>query len=159
LSSTLIAAVVPIQNLVFGRREPAALFAITIGLTFYFQLGLRPARWLVVSSIGVAMLAIPATGTYRRFQLQNDWEAVRQMDIVGNFREFVELESALELRNAAMLIEATRRSGQYQRGAGYWNHLVFRYIPAQFLGDRFKDSLKIRRADDGVERELAGMDY
>ena len=156
---TLIAAVVPIVNLLFGRREPAALFALIIGLTLYFQLGLRPARWLVMSAICAAMLALPATGTYRRYQLQNDWEAVRQMDVVGNFREYLGQESVLELRNAAMLIEATRRSGQYQQGAGYWNHLIFRYIPAQLLGQNFKESLMIRRGEDSVERELAGMDY
>jgi hypothetical protein len=156
---TLLAAIVPIESLVFGRREPAALFALTIGLTLYFQLQLRPARWLVMSALMASMLAIPATATYRRFQVQGDWESIRQIDLVGNFRDFLEQESVLELRNAAMLIEATRRSGEYQYGAGYWNHLVFRYIPAQLVGQSFKESLMIRRASEGVERELAAMDY
>lgn len=159
LGSTLIAAVVPIQSVLFGRREPAALFALTVGLTLYFQLRLRPARWLVTGAILAAMLAIPATATYRRFQLQNDWEGVRQIDLVANFQEFLNQESVLELRNAAMLIEATRRSGEYEMGAGYWNHLIFRYVPAQWLGKSFKESLMLRRPDQGVERELAGMDY
>src|SRR5260370_26697294 len=105
------------------------------------------------------MLAIPATAPYRRFQLQNDWESVRQIDLVGNFRDFLNQESVLELRNAAMLIEAARRSGDYEYGAGYWNHLVFRYVPAQILGESLKQRLMIRHSGDALERELAGMDY
>lgn len=159
VGATLLAAVVPIQSLVFGRREPAALFALTLGLTLYFQVGLRPPRWLLATVILVATLAMPATGTYRRFQIQNDWEGVRQIDLAENFKEFLNQESILELRNAAMLIEATRRSGDYGYGAGYWNHLVFRYVPAQLLGQRFKQSLMIPHLGEGVERELAGMDY
>jgi hypothetical protein len=84
---------------------------------------------------------------------------VRQMQLVANFRDFLEQESVLELRNAAMLIEATRRSGNYQYGVGYWNHLVFRYVPAQILGRPFKDSLMVWNSCDGVERELSAMDY
>jgi hypothetical protein len=159
VGSSLLAAAVPLQSIVFGRREPAAMFVLTIGLTFYFSRKLAPSRWLVVLTILVAMVAIPATATYRRFQLQNDWESVRQIDFVGNFQEFLNQESVLELRNAAMLIEATRRSGEYEYGAGYWNHLVFRYVPAQILGPSFKESLMIRHATDALERELAGMDY
>ncbi len=159
IGSTLLAAIVPIQSMIFGRREPAVLFLLTIGLTFYFQWGLKPARWVVATVLTVALLAIPATATYRRFQLQNDWQAVRQIDLSGNFKNFLNEESVLELRNAAMLIEATRRSGDFEWGAGYWNHLVFRYIPAQLLGQRFKEALMIQSSREGLERELAGMDY
>jgi hypothetical protein len=159
IAATLIAAIVPVQSIVFGRREPAALFALTIGLALYFQLRVRPPRWLVAALIGGAMLAIPATATYRRLQLDKDWAAVRQIDLVENFGNFLNEESVLELRNAAMLIESTLRSGEYQCGAGYWNHLVFRYVPAQTLGQQFKDSLMIGPSSEVTERELAGMDY
>jgi hypothetical protein len=159
IGATLLAAVIPIESILFARREPAALFAFTIGLTLYFQLRLRPARWLVTAIITAAVLAIPATATYRRFQLDDDWAAVREINLVENFGNFLNQESVLELRNAAMLIEATRRSGEYQYGAGYWNHLVFRYVPAQLLGRQFKDSLMLSPSAEGIERELAGMDY
>jgi hypothetical protein len=144
---------------VVGRREPALLFALTIGLTLYFQRGLRPSRWIVALLFIAGMLLIPATGTYRRLQLQGDWEGVRQLDVAGNFREFLNKESILELRNAAMLIEATRRSEAYEYGAGYWNHLVFRFVPAQILGNAFKESLMVSGATDRVAQALAGMDY
>jgi hypothetical protein len=159
LLATCLASWVPIQSIIFGRREPAALFAMTIGLTLFFQLRLRPSRWLIATCLGLAMLAIPATATYRRYQLNEDWGAVRQIDWAGNFHDFLTDESVLELRNAAMLIEATGRSGQYELGAGYWNHLVFRYIPAQILGPKFKQTLMIERPREGLERELAAMAY
>ena len=159
ISATLVSAIVPVQNIVFGRREPAALFLMTIGLTLYFRRRLIPPRWLLMFLIAGALLVIPATGTYRRFQLQDDWQGVRQLDLIANFKEFLSEDSVLELRNAAMLIEATRRSGEYEFGAGYWNHLVFRYVPAQFLGESFKASLMIPRSSEGLENELAAMDY
>jgi len=56
------------------------------------------------------------------------------------------------------LIAATRESGAYQWGAGYWNRLVFRFVPAQFLGESFKNSLMIggeqRDLGDFIEDEL-----
>jgi hypothetical protein len=159
VSATLVSSIVPIESVIFGRREPAALFLLTIGLTLYFRRRLIPARWLILALILGAMLVIPAIGTYRGFQLQDDWQAVRQVDVVSNFKEFLNEDSVLELRNAAMLIEATRRSGEYEYGAGYWNHLVFRYVPAQLLGQSFKASLMIPRSREGLERELAAMDY
>jgi hypothetical protein len=159
IGGTLIGSVVPVQSIFFGRREPAALFALTVGLTLYFQLRVRPPRWLLTVVIAAAMLAIPATAMYRRFQLDNDWASVRRIDLLENFERFLNEESVLELRNGAMLIEATRRSGDYQYGAGYWNHLMFRYVPAQLLSSRFKDSLMVRPSAEGVERELSGMDY
>jgi hypothetical protein len=159
IGAALVGSIVPVQSIFFGRREPAALFALTVGLTLYFQLRVRPTRWLLMVAIVAAMLAIPATAMYRRLQLDNDWAGVRQIDLLENFGRFLNEESVLELRNAAMLIEATRRSGDYQYGAGYWNHLIFRYVPAQLLSNRFKDSLMVRPSAEGVERELSGMDY
>jgi hypothetical protein len=157
--SLLVAAVVPIQTVLGGRREPAALFLVTMGLTLYFSRRLQPPRWMVLGIITGAMLAIPATATYRGLHARSDWDGIRQMDLVGNFKEFVNDESILELRNAAILIEATDRSGDYEYGAGYWNTLVARYVPAQILGTSFKQSLLIQGSRGGQEIEFATMSY
>ena len=159
IASVLVGAIVPVQSIVFGRREPAAAFALIIGLSLYFQFRIRPARWVVFSGIVVGMMAIPATATYRQFHMENDWQNIRQINLLENFREYLNEESVLELRNAAMLIEATRRSGAYEWGAGYWNHLVFRYVPAQILGQEFKQGLKLNTRVELVERELAVLGY
>ena len=157
--ATLAAIVVPMQVILFGRREPAALLLLTLGLSIYFRRRQLPPRLVVPLIIVGAMLAIPATATYRSLQAEGNWQAIRQIDIAGNFKHFLNDESILELRNAAMLIEATSRSGDYAYGEGYWNHLVFRYVPAQIFGEEFKDSLMLRHSGDGQEREFATMDY
>jgi hypothetical protein len=159
VASAIVGAIVPLQSILFGRREPAAAFALIVGLTLYFRFRIKPARWLVLGGIVLGMIAIPATGTYRQFHLEKDWQSIRQIDLVGNFRQYLDEESVLELRNAAMLIEGTRRSGGYEWGAGYWNHLVFRYVPAQILGQGFKEGLKLKTPVDLVERELSVLGY
>jgi len=132
---------------------------VTLGLTLYFRKGLKPPRWIIPCVIIGALLAIPATGTYRGLHAERDWEAIKQMDLIANFKRFVTDESILELRNAAILIEATQRSGDYGYGADYWNHLIFRYVPAQILGPSFKESLMIRRSGEGQAIQFATMDY
>jgi hypothetical protein len=157
--ATLVGTIVPVQNIIVGRREPAALFLLTIGLTLYFRRRMLPSRWLVITLILGSTFLIPSTGAYRQYQTADDWQAFGQVDVLGHFKEFLNEDPVLELRNAAMLIEATRRSGEYEYGAGYWNHLVFRFVPAQILGHKFKTSLMIHRSGEGLEQELAGMDY
>src|SRR5437879_1106538 len=99
----------------------------------------------------MATVAIPATGTYRSLHAERDWAGLKQMDLYRNFKKFLNEESILELRNAAAMIESVKATGNYEYGAGYWNHLVFRYVPAQILGTRFKDSLRIQTGWDIVQ--------
>jgi hypothetical protein len=159
VGSVIVGAIVPLQSIIFGRREPVATFALIVGLTLYFRFRIRPARWVVLGIIVLGMIAIPATATYRQFHLERDWQNIRQIDFLGNFRQYLNEESVLELRNAAMLIEGARRSGGYEWGAGYWNHLVFRYVPAQIMGQEFKERLKLKTPVELVERELAVLGY
>ena len=105
------------------------------------------------------MLAIPATGTYRGLQSENDWAGIRQMSLLANFKDFVEQESILELRNGAMAIEAARKSNAYQHGVGYWNHLVFRFVPAQLLGSEFKESLMFKGNEETAGEAVRTIGY
>ncbi len=151
IAASLAGIILPLQAAVIGRREPAVLLGMTVMLGLYFGRGVKPPRWLVPVAMVVAMLAIPATGTYRGLQAEKNWGEIRQIDLVGNFKAFVTQESVLELRNAAAVIEATKATGDYQWGAGYWNHLVFRFVPAQILGAGFKESLKIKTQSRLIE--------
>lgn len=151
IGASLVGMILPIQTAVAGRREPAVMLGMIVMLGLYYGRGFKPPRWLVPVAMVVAMLAIPATGTYRGLHAEKNWEEIRQMDLVGNFKEFVTQESILELRNGAALIEATKATGNYEWGAGYWNHLVFRFVPAQLLGAEFKESLKLRTQWDLME--------
>jgi len=154
-----IAAWIPLQAAIFyGRREPTALFLISLGMSLFFLKGQKAPRWVVISSIIGAMFVIPAIGEYRKTAAESPIEAWRRLDVLEQFNEYFDVNATSEVKNATVLIAATRQSGDYQWGAGYWNRIVFRFIPAQFLGENFKNSLMIgdaqRDIGDFVEDEL-----
>jgi hypothetical protein len=43
-------------------------------------------------------------------------------------------------------MDAAVKTRQYGYGTGYWNNLVFRFVPAQLLGRNLKDALQIKLA-------------
>jgi len=156
---SVIAAWVPLQAAVFyGRREPTALFLISLGMSLFFLRGKQAPRLVVIAVVIGAIFVIPAVGEYRKTAAQDPLEAWKQLDVVQQFNEYFDVNAVSEVKNATVLIAATRESGAYQWGAGYWNRLVFRFVPAQFLGERFKNSLMIggeeRDLGDFVEDEL-----
>ncbi len=144
LAVTAVGLIIPLQTAIAGRREPVVLVGAIIMLGLYFGRRIKPPRLLIPIAMVAAMLAIPATGTYRSLHADRDWEGIRQINLVENFKKFLTEESVLELRNAAAVIEATRKESDYQLGSFYWDHLVFRFVPAQILGSNFKRSLTIR---------------
>jgi len=155
-----VGAIIPIQAAILsGRRENTVQFVLTLALTLYYQKKIKPPRLAIIFSVVFAMLAIPATGTYRSIAAERDWSQVSQIDLVGNFERYLNSESILELRNAALVMEATRLSDDYEYGAGYWDQLVFRFVPAQLLGKGFKDSLMFKSSDERTENELSNLGY
>jgi len=139
---TLVASLQPLQAvIIYGRRENAAHFLMTLAITLYFERGFKPPRTAVIAAVVGAMLIIPATGTYRSLMKDGSWDEAKQFDVMDNFNNYLNQESILELRNAAMAIEAVRETGNYQWGKGYWDELVFRFVPAQIVGRETKDNL------------------
>jgi hypothetical protein len=158
--ATVVAAIQPVEiSVLSGRREDTVLFLLTLALTLYYQRGIKPSRAAIILLVTFAMLAIPATGTYRGLAAQRDWQGVKQIKLMDNFKDYLNQESILELRNATFLIEATRQSGSYQYGEGYWDQLVWRFVPAQLLGKGFKDSLMFHSPYDQTQNELSKLGY
>jgi hypothetical protein len=150
--AAVLAAIIPIETTIFyGRREPTVLFVVAIGLCFYFLRGKPAPRWVVVGSILAAMFAIPATGAYRGLSKESPWTALKQINFEEEFAEYFDDEKNSEMKNATIYISAISQSEDYEWGAGYWNRIVFRFVPAQLLGAEFKNSLMI----GGAERNLA----
>jgi hypothetical protein len=146
-----LAAIIPFQAAVYyGRREPTALFFLSLGLSLYFVKGFKPMRLVVVGVIVSAALLIPATSEYRSLAKDDPWAALAEIDFAEQFQTSIEEDVPSELKNATALIAATQATGRYQLGADYWNALVFRFVPAQFVGKEFKDALMI----GGIHREF-----
>lgn len=151
-----ISMIPPLQAIILaGRRETTSQLFLTIGLVLLFEKRITPPRWVVPVAAGAAMLIIPATGSYRSIANTKQWDQLENLDLVGNFRQFVNNESILELRNAAMTIQATRALGEYRWGTGYTDEVVWRFVPAQIVGKDLKDFLMIGRNSDEYEEAFA----
>jgi hypothetical protein len=149
---TACAAALPIQTIIFyGRRESTATFVLAIGLSLYFVRRFVPPRWVAVTLVILALFAIPLTGTYRTIAKTGKWEQLYQIKPLESLSAFVEEGEFLELRNAALLMDAAVQTNQYGYGTDYWNTLVFRFIPAQLVGKSFKDFLQIKLVNYDLE--------
>lgn len=138
------ASALPIQTIIlYGRREPTATFILTIGLSLYYFRRYIPPRWLVIAMIAIALLVIPLTSNYRSIATTGNWGQLLDLQPVENLHSFIEKGQILELRNAALLMDASVKTGQYGYGTDYWNTLVFRFIPAQIVGYDLKNSLNM----------------
>lgn len=152
--ASAVAAVMPLQSVILaGRREHAALFLITLGLCLYFIKGIKPARILTAAVVIGGALMIPATSQYRSLAKDDPMQALEEIDFGETFGKSLNEESVSELKNATALIAATQATGWYELGAGYWNAVVFRFVPAQFVGKDFKNRLMI----GGVQRDFSSF--
>src|SRR5213078_3855068 len=106
-------------------------------------------------AVMAAMLFIPSTSEYRQLANEHPFDAFREINFMEQFRGALDPDAISELKNATALIAATQETGDYEFGAGYWNQIVFRFVPAQFLSRDFKDSLMI----GGEQRNMSDFVY
>jgi uncharacterized membrane protein len=150
LVAVVAGSVTQILSIFYGRREAALMFFLTIALTAYYKKGKVPRRSVIFGALFFAMVAIPATGVYRGLVAQGEARRVMEIRPIDNFVDFFTKESILELRNAAALINSTINRGTYGWGTGYWDQIVFRFVPAQFVGRDVKDSLMLRTTSERI---------
>jgi len=68
--------------------------------------------------------------------------AFQRINVIDAFLESHQEGNAPELTFAAYYIADVDRSGNFSYGAGYWNQLVFRFVPAQLVGADLKAGLQ-----------------
>jgi hypothetical protein len=130
-----------------GRREPTAFFLLTIAFALYYSYRLLPPRAAIIGVLLLAMLIIPATADYRSVAKEEGaWAALQSLDLGKSFNDYFNDDGTfLELKVAAHVIDAHSFSGEFEYGAGYWNQMVFRYVPAQFVGWDTKQSMMLTK--------------
>jgi hypothetical protein len=126
-----------------GRRQDAAEFVLMIALAFWFQRGWKTPRFAVFLGLLIMLAGILGIGDYRKATLysrETDWSAVLNIDLTGKWDQLM-TEGGGEMRNAVNAIEHVDQSREFNFGLSHWNEIMFAYVPAQFLGREFKDSL------------------
>lgn len=146
------------QIIVFGRRQPTVTFLITIGLSLFLVKGYIPPRWVFITSIIIAAYIIPVMG-----QLRGDFWTLA---FSGDFQTVISTSQSglnsvtegkiLELRNAALFMDASEQLNKYGYGTGFWDRLVFQFVPGQIVGFDVKDSLQLKLGTFGDLKDLYG---
>jgi hypothetical protein len=128
----------------YGRRESTGLFLMTIALTVFYRYRIKPPRFLIVCILLITMLIIPAIGDYRKLSdKEGPIKAAASLDLEKSFQTYYKEGQLLELSVAAHIIDSYQFHEEYGYGAGYWDQMVFRYIPAQIIGPEQKRSLML----------------
>jgi len=141
-----------------GRRGVALEFVFIVVLGAWFGRGRALPKWAMISAILGGTLALHSTGYYRGVTLDEEgpqWNKVTEIPMVANLRELM-ANGGNELRNVVYMIEAADETADFDYGLFHWNTLVFNYVPAQVVGEEFKQSLMISLKD--VAADLFGYE-
>jgi hypothetical protein len=140
-----------------GRRQVLVEFLLTILIALWFQRRITAPRVLALAAAVGAGLALASTGDYRSVSTNEDatWSQVEKIHIIDNFIDLLQ-NGGPEIINAIWRIDFADRSQSFDFGALHWNILVFNYVPAQFVGRDFKESLMFPVVEDRDYDPLTG---
>ena len=143
---TALAAYYPLRDIIYsGRRQPAMAFILLIGLCFWFIKRSLPPRIVFITAIAAIIFLIPLFGANRQIindVITQDWEAIESSSTRAT--EILQEKNSLELKNAAILMDAASRTGRYGYGTAYWDAVVFQFFPGQIFGRELKESLQLK---------------
>jgi hypothetical protein len=145
---TLIFAIISgwplLSSALLGRRQPVMTLVIIVGLCLFLAKRYLPPRWLVITAIITMSLLIPLFGVLREgfwdLIFNGDWQELSSLSQYA-FSSLLEGD-LLELRSAALLMDASERLGLNGYGTGWWDAIVFQFVPGQIVGYELKKSLQ-----------------
>lgn len=155
-----IGAMSPIIAVIYyGRRESAALLILTTAMVFFFTRKVTPPRAVVIGLLVGGTVLIPATEQYRQnVRYGTQFEVLTQIDYGALLKQYANVDSTSELKNAMYMIVGTNASGAYGYGSDYWNRIIFAFVPAQIVTKTVKDALMIgdpEKQETGASVETA----
>lgn len=143
-SLTVIASIVPLQIIVLdGKRESTVIFIITFALCLYYVYRQLPPRAFAVFAVILALFIIPLVSDYRHIVRNNDWEKITTLSPGTSLSHHINEGETLELRNAAYIMDYAIRTNKFNYGRGWWDQVVFNFVPAQIIGRKIKESLTL----------------
>ena len=128
-----------------GNRCVFSFYSLSSG---FFTNVMCPLSIIALGGVAIIAFLIPVFA-----ELRGDfWTALFSGNIysIDWFGEMDKVLSGeiLELRNATVSIYSTDLTGNYGYGTGYWDAIIFRYVPGQLLGFEFKQSLQFNWTSD-----------
>jgi hypothetical protein len=133
-----------VETVLAGRRQPTVTFLVIVGLCFWLQRRLLPPRWAVLALVVLGGYLIPLIaqlrGGFWQLLFSGDWQALQiALEISTTSLQGGE---NLDLRNAAVLMDAVAQTGQFGLGTSFWDAVVFQFVPGQLVGYDLKQSLQ-----------------
>jgi hypothetical protein len=146
---TLISGWPLFSTVLAGRRQPTMTFAIIIGISLFLVHRSVPPRWLIVTGMLMVVFLIPLFGELRggvwNLVFSGNWQEI--LSVTQRAFNSQQKGDILELRNAALVIDVANRTGLYGFGTGWWDSIVFQFVPGQIVGFDFKKSLQFNLWD------------
>ncbi|RCJ18254.1 hypothetical protein A6770_06680 [Nostoc minutum NIES-26] len=141
-----------------GRRQPMMTLIVIIGFSLWLVYRFLPPRLVIIAAIFLMTVLLPVFGAIRgdfwNLVLTGNWEKV--FSLVQDVFETQQKGEILELRNAAVFIDASDKTGMYGYGTGWWDSIVFQYVPGQIVGYDFKRSLQFNLITQETLEKLYG---
>ena len=136
-----------------GRRSLTGELLIIMMTLFFFYRKKSVPLWLLLT--GMVFLAVLSynIGDIRANAdrpLEERIESFMSSDPLSVLSEenMIQENRYIDIFNAVNFMEAKDLGGNYTYGLHFWNQLVFGFVPAQFFGDAFKESLQFNLYDD-----------
>ncbi|MEH2242837.1 hypothetical protein [Nostoc sp.] len=155
---TIIAGWPVVQPIFVGRRQSTMTFIIIIGLSFWLVLRYVPPRAAIITAVVLLVFIIPVVGELRSHFWDLVFNSKWQEVLSASQRAFETQQKGdiLELRNAALIADATEKTGRYGYGSGWWDSIVFQYVPGQIVGYDLKKSLQFNLITKDTLNNLYG---
>jgi hypothetical protein len=133
-----------------GRRSDLAELGMILVLAFWFQRGWRVPRTALAAGLVMTVVGLLGVGEYREatyYSEKTDWHAVTEIDLKANWDRLLS-EGGPEMRNLVYAVGYMSRQPRLDFGTSTWNTLVASYVPAQIVGQGFKQSLMFREGSN-----------
>lgn len=139
LNWTLALAVI----LVHGRRTPAFTLGVTLLSLAYFHHRWSLPRWVALFLIPAAFIIGAGAGAYRQQHEGSFTEKMEKISFQAILQRNLEGERG-ELYHGAMAMATAARTGTFWLGIGFYNQLVWMYVPKILVGVDGKQDLYLK---------------
>ncbi len=138
-----------------GRRSQAVMLLLSVALALWMFKGKTIPRYLFIVSAIAGYFVVYSIADYRR-AIIGEGKSFNSIFLGGGLSGFKNLsdihflenagnvakEGSTEYEAAVFGIAAADENMRFDFGLSHWNALVHHFVPAQFLGQDFKESLK-----------------